>query len=634
MRVGFVLIGIMTQFLNIAAYLFTPLDDLTRLRRELKATCVANGLRGTILLSHEGINLFIAGEETPLRAFLASLTARPEFADLEVKESWSDHQPFNRMLVRLKSEIISMGIDGLDPRNRPSPKLSAKELKRWLDEGRDVVLFDVRNDYEIEVGTFKGAKAVGVDHFRHFPQAIQTLPDEFKSKPVVMFCTGGIRCEKAGPYMQKGGYENVFQLDGGILKYFEECGGAHYEGDCFVFDKRVALNPELKESGLAMCYVCQSILSLEDQLSPHYVPERSCPHCIDNHDTCSLPTNESREDAIRAVTSPLPGSIPYDNVRPIRIPLSLDGKGLEEAVELIIPGQPHGYWSDEIRLGRIRLGNVHASANAIVKAGQRYAHLFPGMTEPNVSAEIRVIYEDDSIVVVNKPAPLPMHPSGRFNRNTLVWILRSAFKMPWLRPVHRLDANTTGLAIFAKSRAIAGQLQRQFTASAVTKTYLAEVYGYPENDRFSCDAPISKDRTAAGGRSIPQGAEAIGTEDIPVSDAPVSNEISLNAETRFIVRSRLANSRSLVEAYPITGRTNQIRLHLWHLGFPIVGDLMYLPNGKIGMVQTSLPPGIQDEDSEEAVSFERMRLHAWKIEFQHPKTAITMTFSTPLPNWA
>ena len=201
-----------------------------------------------ILLSTEGINLFLAGTRGNIDSFLEKLRVCPEFSDLEVKESISDHQPFSRMLVRLKKEIIAMGHDEIRPHQQSSPKLSAKELKKWLDEGRDVTLLDVRNDYEVEVGTFKDAVPIGVDSFRDFPDAAEKLPGELKQKPIVMFCTGGIRCEKAGPLMENQGFQEIYQLDGGILKYFEECGGDHYDGDCFVFDKRVVLDPGLQET--------------------------------------------------------------------------------------------------------------------------------------------------------------------------------------------------------------------------------------------------------------------------------------------------------------------------------------------------------------------------------------------------
>jgi UPF0176 protein len=183
------------------------------------------------------------------------------------------------MLVKIKKEIIAFGVEGIDPARQPAPKLPARNLKQWLDEGRPVTLLDTRNDYEVRLGTFRGAVSPGIDHFRDFPAAVAKLPVELKAQPIVMFCTGGIRCEKAGPFMQREGFTNVHQLDGGILKYFEECGGAHYDGECFVFDRRVGVDPALQETASVLCYNCQMPLTLADQQHPAYVPDKSCPHC-------------------------------------------------------------------------------------------------------------------------------------------------------------------------------------------------------------------------------------------------------------------------------------------------------------------------------------------------------------------
>jgi len=210
------------QYINISAYKFVPIEDPAAVKADLLPKCKSLQLKGTILVSLEGINMFVAGTRAAIDEFLTHIeTTYPDFNDLPVKESLSDRQPFSRMLVRLKKEIISMGVESIVPAVRTSPKLKAAELKKWLDEGRDITLLDVRNDYEIEVGTFTQAVPVGVDHFRKFPEAIEAMPEDARKKPVVMFCTGGIRCEKAGPLMQREGFEEVYQLDGGILRYFE-----------------------------------------------------------------------------------------------------------------------------------------------------------------------------------------------------------------------------------------------------------------------------------------------------------------------------------------------------------------------------------------------------------------------------
>ena len=270
----------MSAFTNLSTYKFTPLDDLPVLRERLLGVCHAGGLKGTILLSPEGINVFVAGARENVDALLAEVRAVPGLADLAVKESESDTQPFNRMLVKIKKEIIAFGVEGIDPARRPTAKLPARTLKQWLDEGRPVTLLDARNDYEVRMGTFRGAVPAGIDHFRDFPKAVEKLPVEMKEQPIVMFCTGGIRCEKAGPYMELAGFQKVFQLDGGILKYFEECGGAHYDGECFVFDRRVGVDPALRETSSEMCFACQMPLTFEEQRHPHYIAGETCPHCF------------------------------------------------------------------------------------------------------------------------------------------------------------------------------------------------------------------------------------------------------------------------------------------------------------------------------------------------------------------
>ncbi|MEZ0297224.1 MAG: rhodanese-related sulfurtransferase [Candidatus Methylacidiphilales bacterium] len=241
----------MPVFTNISTYKFANLTDLKSLRERLLARCEAGRIKGTILLSPEGINVFVAGEATEIEGLLGELRSVPGLESLAPKYSESDHQPYNRMFVKIKKEIIAFGVEGIDPATRTSPKLPAKQLKQWLDEGRPITLLDTRNDYEVKLGSFRNAVPAGIRKFKEFPKAVSELPPEMKEQPIVMFCTGGIRCEKAGPFMEREGFQKVFQLDGGILKYFEECGGEHYEGECFVFDQRVAVDSDLRESETA-----------------------------------------------------------------------------------------------------------------------------------------------------------------------------------------------------------------------------------------------------------------------------------------------------------------------------------------------------------------------------------------------
>jgi UPF0176 protein len=236
--------------LNIAAYRFVRIDDPHALGERLLGEARAVALRGTILLAEEGINFCLAGVEAPLREFLAGLRADARFAGLEAKESWSDRQPFGKLLVKVKREIIRMNHPAVQPQQGRAPAVDASTAKRWLDqghddEGRPVVTLDTRNAFEVDHGTFEGAIDWRLSKFSEFPQALQAHKRELEGKTVVSFCTGGIRCEKAAIYMREAGLDHVWQLDGGILKYFEETGGAHFRGGCFVFDEREALDPSL-----------------------------------------------------------------------------------------------------------------------------------------------------------------------------------------------------------------------------------------------------------------------------------------------------------------------------------------------------------------------------------------------------
>ncbi len=267
-------------FINISSYQFAPLENLPLLQEELKSLCLQLEIKGTILLAEEGINLFVAGTREAVDQLMVRLRKIPGLATLRGKESESEEQPFRRMFVKIKKEIIAFGIKEIDPINAPSPRLAPKVLKEWLDAGKPLTLLDTRNDYEVKMGTFRGALPARINHFRDFPEAVRKLPEHLKEETIVTFCTGGIRCEKAAPFMELEGFKNIFQLEGGILDYFKECGGAHYDGECFVFDRRVGVDAALQETSSAMCFACQMPLTFEDQRHPHYEVAKSCPHCF------------------------------------------------------------------------------------------------------------------------------------------------------------------------------------------------------------------------------------------------------------------------------------------------------------------------------------------------------------------
>ncbi|EIL98596.1 sulfurtransferase [Rhodanobacter thiooxydans] len=238
------------SIVNISAYKFISLDDLPALRERLFARCEALALKGTILLAPEGINLFLAGSRAQIDGFLATLHDDPRFADLAPKESLSATVPFGRLRVRLKREIITMRLPAIRPEGGRAPVVDALTLQRWLDQGRDdegreVVLLDTRNDYETDAGKFAQAVDYRLASFTGFPAAIAADRARYEGKTVVSYCTGGIRCEKAALHMHGLGMEHVYQLDGGILKYLEQTNGAHWQGDCFVFDGRGAVDKRL-----------------------------------------------------------------------------------------------------------------------------------------------------------------------------------------------------------------------------------------------------------------------------------------------------------------------------------------------------------------------------------------------------
>jgi UPF0176 protein len=240
----------MKSILNIAGYLFVSLDGLPELRTKMQNECKSRELKGTILLTGEGINLFLAGKEPELRGFLDWLRADIRFKTLETKESWSEDQPFKKMLIKLKNEIIRMNHPMIRPEEGRANFITPKKLQEWLDRGTDdlgrpVVMVDTRNAFEVEYGTFENALHFNIEKFTQFPKAISAHKEALADKTLVSFCTGGIRCEKSGLYMREIGMQNSYQLEGGILKYFEEVGSAHYKGSCFVFDEREALEPTL-----------------------------------------------------------------------------------------------------------------------------------------------------------------------------------------------------------------------------------------------------------------------------------------------------------------------------------------------------------------------------------------------------
>ena len=265
---------------NIAGYKFEPLENPVDLVRMYQQKCDELKLKGTMLISKNGINFSLAGTQQSTDTIIAFLEEDNRFLNIPLKVTYSETQPFRRMKVRLKKEIISLGRKDINPRELTGERISPQDLKNLLDNKEDVLVLDTRNEYETRVGKFENAIDLNLDTFRDFPKAIESLPEEYKDKQIVMYCTGGIRCEKASAVMMKAGFADVKQLEGGVLDYFKETGGAYWEGDCFVFDERVALDTELSETDYIYCYICREPLSAEEKASPDFKINEYCPYCI------------------------------------------------------------------------------------------------------------------------------------------------------------------------------------------------------------------------------------------------------------------------------------------------------------------------------------------------------------------
>lgn len=271
----------MSSFVVAALYKFVALDDYHALREPLLDVCLAAGTRGTLLLASEGINGTIAGTAEAVDRVLSYLRSDPRLADLEHKESRDAVMPFYRMKVKLKREIVTMGVAGVDPNARVGTYVRPQDWNALVDDP-EVLLIDTRNDYECDIGSFRGAIDPRTVNFREFPDYVRANLDPGVHKKVAMFCTGGIRCEKASAFMLNEGFEEVYHLQGGILKYLEEVPPQEsaWEGECFVFDNRVAVDHHLEKGRYDQCHGCRHPITEEDKQSGHYEAGVCCPHCF------------------------------------------------------------------------------------------------------------------------------------------------------------------------------------------------------------------------------------------------------------------------------------------------------------------------------------------------------------------
>lgn len=271
------------MFVVAALYKFVALPDYVDLQSRLLTLCKDNDIQGTLLLAEEGINGTIAGTRDAIDSLLAFFRADPRFDHLQYKESLNESQPFYRMKVRLKKEIVTLGAENLDPRNSVGTYVKPENWNSLIEDP-DILLIDTRNDYEVEVGTFTGAINPETRTFREFKDFVETKLDAGTHKKVAMFCTGGIRCEKSTSYLLSKGFEDVYHLEGGILQYLEDVPKeeSRWEGECFVFDQRVTVNHDLEKGSYDQCYACRYPITEADKQSPLYIKGVSCPRCHDS----------------------------------------------------------------------------------------------------------------------------------------------------------------------------------------------------------------------------------------------------------------------------------------------------------------------------------------------------------------
>lgn len=283
-----------------ALYKFVRLENFTQLRQPLLETMEANGVKGTLLIAAEGINGTVAGSREGINNLLAWLDKQPGLDNIVHKESYDDEMPFYRTKVKLKKEIVTMGVEGIDPNRVVGSYVKPKDWNALISDP-DVLLVDTRNDYEIQIGTFKNAVNPKTETFREFPQYVKDHLDTGKHKKVAMFCTGGIRCEKSTAYLKEQGFDEVYHLEGGILKYLEEvpADDTLWEGDCFVFDNRVAVNHDLQSGQYDQCHACRMPITEAEKNNQFYIKGVSCLHCHDKHTPEQIERFKEREKQIQ-----------------------------------------------------------------------------------------------------------------------------------------------------------------------------------------------------------------------------------------------------------------------------------------------------------------------------------------------
>lgn len=289
----------MSKYIVCAMYKFVALENFEAMRQPLLSAMENNGIKGTLLLANEGINGTVSGTREGIDGLLSYLNADERLNPISCKESLHEEQPFYRTKVKLKKEIVTMGVEGIDPRRTVGTYVKPKDWNALISDP-DVTVIDTRNGYEIEIGSFKHAIDPKTDTFREFPDYVASSLSPQTNKKVAMFCTGGIRCEKSTAYLKEQGFDEVYHLEGGILQYLEDVPKEEslWEGDCFVFDNRVAVNHNLEKSKYEQCYACRLPITAEDKLSDKYEPGVSCPHCYGTHTEDQLSRFREREKQV------------------------------------------------------------------------------------------------------------------------------------------------------------------------------------------------------------------------------------------------------------------------------------------------------------------------------------------------
>ena len=283
-----------------ALYKFTRLDDFETIQLPLKGFLDSLSVKGTLLLAREGINGTISGNQSSLEKVLEYLQSDSRFLGLEYKFSYSKKTPFKRLKVKLKKEIVTMGLTEIDPTHSVGTYVKPKDWNKLINDP-DVVLIDTRNNYEYEIGSFKGAVNPKTETFREFPSFTKNSLEKYRNKKIAMFCTGGIRCEKSTAYLKSKGYKDVFHLQGGILKYLEEVNEDEslWEGECFVFDDRVAVKHNLEQGQYDQCHACRFPITKEDTMHPHYEKGASCPRCFGTKNSNQMNRYREREKQVQ-----------------------------------------------------------------------------------------------------------------------------------------------------------------------------------------------------------------------------------------------------------------------------------------------------------------------------------------------